>query len=306
MKPTEDQYRGALVGLALGDALGAPHEGGPLERLLWRILGSTRAGLRRFTDDTQMSVDVALSLLSRGAVDQDDLAARFSRSYRWDRGYGPGTAKILKRVRAGRNWREASRSVHPGGSLGNGAAMRSPVVGLFFQPRPEELPVAARLVAEVTHAHPLGMEGAVLIAGATAAALECPDGLVLFDRTSRFSASAEFSTRLAQARSWLEADRPVTPRQVRSALGMGITAPLSCVSALYLAARFLRGSFEELLAFAADAGGDVDTVGAMASAIWGARNGLSKVSPHLVARVEEASTIGEVAGRLYARAHAGN
>lgn len=77
MSPSADQYRGALLGLALGGALGAPHEGGPLERFLWRALGSTRDGQRRFTDDTQMSLDLAESRFACGDVDQDDLAARF-------------------------------------------------------------------------------------------------------------------------------------------------------------------------------------------------------------------------------------
>jgi hypothetical protein len=28
-----------MLGLATGDVLGAPHEGGLLERLLWRVIG---------------------------------------------------------------------------------------------------------------------------------------------------------------------------------------------------------------------------------------------------------------------------
>ena len=97
----EQRCRGAVFGLALGDALGAPHEGGPVERLLWRWLGSTRDGRRRFTDDTQMALDLADSLLRCGKVDQDDLAATFANSYRWSRGYGPTAARVLKRIRGG-------------------------------------------------------------------------------------------------------------------------------------------------------------------------------------------------------------
>jgi len=300
MTPTEDQYRGALLGLALGDALGAPHEGGPLERLLWRFLGSTSEGLQRFTDDTQMAVDLSRSLITHGKVEQDDLAIRFSRSYRWSRGYGPGVSRILKRFRSGQPWREASRSVYAAGSFGNGGAMRSPVVGLYYHSRPGELASAARSAAEVTHAHPLGMEGAVLIARATAAALDDPGPRTLFDQAARVSTSAEFTTRIDRARTWLEAGEYVSAKDVRSTLGMGITAPLSCVTALYLASRFADAPFEELLAFAAAAGGDVDTVGAMAGAIWGARNGCSKLPRQLVARVEDAPMIGALAAELFA------
>jgi poly(ADP-ribose) glycohydrolase ARH3 len=300
MRPTEDHYRGALVGLALGDALGAPFEGGPLERLLWLGRGKTR-GLRRFTDDTQMSLDLAESLIAEGDVDQDDLAARFARSYRWDRGYGPGAARVLKRIRSGVAWRIASRSVYPAGSFGNGGAMRSPVIGLFFHARRERVAAAARLAAEVTHAHPLGIEGAVLIAEATAAALDGVAGCAFFARAASAVRSPEYLTRLELASRWLEAGYLVTPKEVRAQLGMGITATESCVTALYLAARYVDEPFEALLAFAAAAGGDVDTVGAMAGALWGARNGFARLPPRAVASVEGAAQVSEVAAQLYAR-----
>ncbi len=168
---SRDRYEGCLLGLALGDAFGAPHEGGPLERLVWRLIGRTRAGERRFTDDTSMSLDLAESLIERGVLDLDDVARRFAASYRWSRGYGPGAAKLLKRIARGAGWREASRSVFPEGSWGNGGAMRAPVIGLAFAGQPDALIAAARDSASITHAHPLGMEGAVLLASATALAL---------------------------------------------------------------------------------------------------------------------------------------
>ena len=58
---SRNQFEGAVVALALGDAHGAPFEGGPIERLLWRWIGHTSDGKKRWTDDTQMSLDVASS-----------------------------------------------------------------------------------------------------------------------------------------------------------------------------------------------------------------------------------------------------
>ncbi|MEM7263089.1 MAG: ADP-ribosylglycohydrolase family protein, partial [Planctomycetota bacterium] len=127
-----DRFEGVLLGLALGDAFGAPFEGGLLERWLWRWLGTTRSGEVRWTDDTQMSLDLADSLLTHGEVNQDDLARRFAASYRWSRGYGPGAAKLLKRIARGADWREANRSVFRDGSFGNGGAMRVPILGVCF------------------------------------------------------------------------------------------------------------------------------------------------------------------------------
>ena len=168
---TLERFQGSLLGLALGDALGAAHEGAPLERLLWRVIGTTTASQIRWTDDTQMSLDVAESLVVTGALDLEDLASRFAGNYRWSRGYGPSTSRVLKRVARGMHWRDANRTVHRDGSFGNGGAMRAPVVGLFYSNRRDDLAAAARLSASVTHAHPLGMEGAALVASATAFAL---------------------------------------------------------------------------------------------------------------------------------------
>ncbi len=72
MKPTESMYVGCLLGLACGDAMGAPQEGGMIERLVWRFIGKTESGSLRWTDDTQMSLDLAKSLLAKGALFQDD------------------------------------------------------------------------------------------------------------------------------------------------------------------------------------------------------------------------------------------
>jgi poly(ADP-ribose) glycohydrolase ARH3 len=296
-----DSFRGSLLGLALGDALGAPYEGGPLERASWLLLGKTLQGKRRFTDDTQMALDLAASLIERGEIDQDDLAVRFARSYRWSRGYGPGAARVLKRVRGGRPWREASRSVYPDGSFGNGAAMRSPVVGLFFADVPGAMIEAARGSGEVTHAHPLALEGAVVTATATACALaDCAAGEIL-DAAAARATSRDFVDRFAVARHWLGERAPPSPREVRARLGMGIVAVESCVTAIYLAVRFADAPFGDLVAFTASCGGDVDTVGAMAGAIWGARNGHARLPQFELAGLEAAERIDDVAIALHAR-----
>ena len=83
---------------------------------------------------------------------------------------------------------------------------------------------------------------------------------------------------------------------------MGITATTSCVTSLYLAARFLDRSIDALIGFASDAGGDVDTVCAMAGALWGARNGFAALPGHLVARLEGAARLADIGDQLHAAA----
>ena len=125
----QDRFIGSILGLALGDAFGAPYEGGILERALWGVIGKT-GGKRRWTDDTQMTLDVAEILIAQGQIDQRDLARRFAQSYHWSRGYGPSTARVLLRIRRSQPG-NARTSVYSAGSYGNGGAMRAPVVGLI-------------------------------------------------------------------------------------------------------------------------------------------------------------------------------
>ena len=296
------RFQGCILGLALGDALGAPFEGGVLERLLWRLIGRTRSGEMRWTDDTQMSLDVIESLVAGGGVDSDDLAARFAASYRWSRGYGPATAKVLRRISRGQRWQEANTSVYRQGSFGNGAAMRAPVIGLFYANRPGELDVAARASAIVTHAHPQGIEGALLIASVTAAASRGESMAEILRCASQCCESEQINVRLATAQRWLTAGSDVDPADVARHLGNGIAAADSCVTALYLALRFRDAGFLEMQQRVAKMGGDADTIGAMAGAVWGAANGVEKLPSELLAKLEQRDRLLSSASLLHQRA----
>jgi ADP-ribosylglycohydrolase len=292
---------GCLLGLALGDALGAAHEGGLLERLLWRLIGTTREGRIRWTDDTQMSLDVAESLIAKGALDLDDLALRFASNHRWSRGYGPSASRQLRRVARGMPWREANRAVHRDGSFGNGGAMRAPVVGLFYSNRREELVSAARLAASVTHAHPLGMEGAALVAAATVLALKRHPAVEILEGAALVARCGPFVTRFETARRWLRSGAEPRPADVADQLGHGTAAIESCVTAIYVATRFLDRPFLVLQEFVVACAGDVDTIGAMAGAIWGAANGSARLPADALQRLEQKERLSVIAAALHAR-----
>lgn len=302
MQSPEHRFQGCLLGLALGDALNAPFEGGVLERLLWRLIGRTRSGEMRWTDDTQMSLDVVESLVAKGCVDADDLAARFAASCRWSRGYGPGTAKTLRRISRGEPWHRANLAVHPHGSFGNGAAMRAPAIGLFYADRPAELDDAARRSAIVTHAHAMGIEGAVLIARATAAAARAESSVEVLRSASGCLQTGAMTERLAIAKEWLASRAEVKPDEVARNLGHGVAAVDSCVTALYLALRFRDSGFLEMQQMAATMRGDADTIGAMAGAIWGAANGIQALPIELLDTLEQRQKLLSLAETLCKRA----
>lgn len=296
--PSADQYAGCLLGLALGDALGAPFEGGWLERGLWRLIGTTRDGRMRWTDDTQMALDLAEALLANDGLDADNLAQRFARSYHWSRGYGPGAAKLLKRIARGQPWQQANTAVYPNGSYGNGGAMRAPVLALAFT-RPEALTAAVHSATRITHAHPLGIAGAQLVAHATAAALHGATPAEILAAAAAQAQQPEFQQRLQRARDWLTAPTPPNAEEVACQLGNGIQASTSCVTAIYLAARFLTRPFTELQTFITQVGGDVDTLGAMSGAIWGAARGQAELPQGLLAKLEQRERLEGVARGLH-------
>jgi len=295
---TSDRFEGCLLGLALGDALGAPHEGGPVEKLSWRVLGRTGRGEMRWTDDTQMALDIAESIAVHGRIVPDDLALRFAESYRWDRGYGAGAARLLKAIARGADWREANRSVFPDGSFGNGGAMRVPVVGLLGVRDPDRVADDARASAEVTHAHPRGQEGAVVVAAATAAAAGDADPLA---RAAEEASSPECRARLETAAAWRDAGAAPDPHEVVARLGHGIAAAESCATAVYIAVRFLDATFDELMGFVIACGGDTDTIGAMAGGIWGARRGAAALPEEPLARLEQRDRLQAAARAVWER-----
>ena len=293
---------GSLLGFALGDAFGAPHEGGILERGVWAFIGR-RNGKRRWTDDTQMTIDVVESLVKCRRVNQNDLAWRLAQSYRWSRGYGPGAARVLKRMRLGQPWESAVRTVYPDGSFGNGGAARALVVGLFFATDgEEELVKAASAAAAVTHAHPLGREGAVLVALATALAFNDTSSKGIMERLCQRSESHEFLSRLHKARAWLERQNKIAPRRVAAELGNGIAAVESCVTAVYLALAFRNSFFDELLKFTIRLRGDVDTIAAMACGVWGAARGVDGLPQARLHQLEQCDRLKALARSLSAAA----
>jgi ADP-ribosylglycohydrolase len=69
------------------------------------------------------------------------------------------------------------------------------------------------------------------------------------------------------------------PREVAKTLGNGTAAVSSCATALHIALRHLSSPFTELHRFVVACKGDVDTIGAMAGALWGAANGDAGLPP---------------------------
>ena len=110
-----------------------------------------------------------------------------------------------------------------------------------------------------------------------------------------------FLKRIGSAAAWLRSNDTPAVTEVRNKLGNGIAASESCVAALYIALRFSERPFEEMLRFVAKCGGDVDTIGAMAGAVWGAANGGAQLPADKLAKLEERAKLTSLAAALHAR-----
>ena len=266
-----DAARGALLGTFVGDALGMPYEGRSPEGLPERVeMVEARLGRGTYTDDTQMMIALAESLLDRGRVDPEPLARAFLAAHQPERGYGGGTLAVFDLWRAGVPVQEAAGRAVAGGSYGNGAAMRVAPVGVLFADDPERLRAEAERSATLTHAHPLGVDACVVQAAAVGAAVR---GDEILPAAGSAAATEALSEALERVADLLEGSR-VSPAQAAATLGSSSTGPESVPLAVYAA---LAHPFAEAVAFAVRCGGDTDTVAAMAGAIAGGRDGAGAI-----------------------------
>ena len=155
-----------------------------------------------------------------------------------------------------------------------------------------------RAATVVTHAHPAGQDGAVVIA--LTAALVCSDASVpeIFKRLRLHIQTIDIQNRLAIAEKLLNAEHPVAPKQAAKELGNGIRAKDSCVTAVYIGIALREAPFSKLLTYIREVGGDTDTIGAMAGAIWGAVCGYGQLPEDLLQQLEQRRYLEELARRF--------
>jgi poly(ADP-ribose) glycohydrolase ARH3 len=293
-----DRFRGALLGVAVGDCLGRPVEGHRQVPESYLVEAVQDPPKLFYTDDTAMTFSVGDSLLACDGFDGGDLAQRFADEYRREphRGYGAGVITVFDRVDRGIPWADAAARQFGGtGSYGNGAAMRVAPAALFGHPDIDRAVALAADTAQVTHTHPVGIDGAIAQAVSVHLALSDSDEHGFVDELARRIRTDEFRMGLENlVRALARADDEWAVLQ----LGHGVAADRSVLTALYC---FLRSdSFQQTVLRGLAAGGDTDTITSMAAALAGARYGESAIPPKWRA-VEGAMPLRNLADQLYAR-----
>ena len=264
-----DRAKGALVGLALGDALGTTLEFArrDTEPPVTDIVGGGPFGLAigEWTDDTSMALCLADSLLAVGELDARDLIERFCRWH--EEGYnsvtgtcfdiGNATLGALESFRA--TGEPLSGSTDPR-SAGNGSLMRlSPVAIRWWHDRAGAVE-AARLQSRTTHGAAQAVEACALFAELLVEAIGGASKETVL-RARDWPGDAEVAN--VAAGSWHTKNRDAI-----SSSGYVVDtleAALWCVDR--------TRSIEEALILAANLADDADTVaavtGQLAGALWG-------------------------------------
>lgn len=265
---------GAVVGSAVGDALGAPFEFGPAGRYSEcfpePVLtgdgemvggGSFRWSAGAFTDDTQMAILQAESLIECGGFDGADLFDRFRL---WavdapDVGLQTGAA-----LRSGLHWTRAAAAHFraTGRAAGNGSIMRAAPTAVWAASLPTEQNVAlAVATAGITHGDPAAGWGTAIVHRTIAAALRGDDPwAAMSSATCELPSGHERFAEMLAPR-WAPSDSDLSNGTVWACLAQAVWSVRRATS------------FEDAVTTAIDLGGDTDTVaavaGGLAGAIWG-------------------------------------
>jgi ADP-ribosylglycohydrolase len=313
-----ERARGALYGLAIGDALGMPAQMLSRAEVVARwgpllpgfeaappghpIADGMPAG--SVTDDTEQAVLLGRLLVrGHGEIDprewadalagwEKEMAARGSLDL-----LGPSTKRALLAVQAGTPPQEAGRHGDT-----NGAAMRITPVGIAFPGRAEVLD-HVRQASVVTHNTPVAMAGAAAVAAAVSAGINGTDLPAAID--AAISAAGAHDGGVAARIAWAVAQARNRTRQgvadfITGRVGTSLATTESVPAAFAVLSAVPDDPWRACL-LAASLGGDADTIAAMSGAVSGACHGLHAFPRHAISTVD-AHGLGltDLADALYA------
>lgn len=292
-----ERFVGCLVGLALGDALGAPLEFMPRAEIaatygeVRELLGGGWLNVDpgEYTDDTQLALAITNSIVRCGRIDPPDIAARFVAWLRTGpKDVGNITRTAIRYHEQGLPWQEVGPRVHremTGRSAGNGSLMRCAPVALFHAARPAELLRDSAIVSEITHANPLSVWSSIAVNLAIVELLHGRrEGLI-----ERVAAQIEEP----QVRETLRTVPGLSRKAIRSG---GYV--LETLGAAFWALQNHPG-FEEVVVAAVNLGDDADTVGAVAGALAGAREGAGALPDRWLTLLRDADHLADLALSLH-------
>lgn len=283
---------GSLLGSAIGDALGAPFEFGPAGR--WsaafaepvlvghgEMTGGGHFGWKpgEFTDDTQMALALAESIV---ACDGFDPAHTFDRFQAWARSATDIGTRTATALFSDEGWRNAAKYAHDklGDSGSNGSVMRIAPVGIAGVRWGGDTTMRVALEQSVlTHWSTMAGTGAVIVAELIRRIIVTGEFTNLIEPVLLDVADHVPTENVADYAVLLDESFDPT-----TFVGPSNSSALVCVAQAVWAVR-TTASFADAVAAAIDLGGDTDTVAAVTGAIAGAFYGLQRIPVRWVTHV---------------------
>ena len=293
-----------LLGTAIGDALGVPFESMLMNNpalIQWdgKSFGSSeyhQLGPGQYSDDTQMSLMVAESLLDKQGFDPEDLSQRY---VDWivskrARGYGRTTLLAVQNILSGKTWAESGVP----GSYGNGTAMRAAPFGVYFRRDLNLLKEVVKIDSAITHLSEEAEAGALAIALSSAYAVNNEDNDLLSKIVPQLP-----NSQVKKTLSGLDAlitSHNINPAQALRVLGTKADVRQTVPAALYCYLKF--DNYSDAVFAAIKAGGDTDTTAAVVGALFGAKLGMNGISNDFYS-VEDFNKLIELDSKLFNRSN---
>ncbi|MBX7246814.1 MAG: ADP-ribosylglycohydrolase family protein [Candidatus Sumerlaeaceae bacterium] len=292
MNPTQDCYRGALVGAAIGDALGATVDELSREQIKAKhgvhreIVGGGRlkSAAGEVGIDTKLALAVAQSLAENGETDIKDVATRMVASYGKisdTKGAGPTTRAALEALKPkGKDVFSAARKVsqQKGHDVaGSGSVVRVAPVGMLRRVQFKEMIVETINVCRLTHYDQRSVDACIAFNFGISYLTSGKDPSKLLFKTWRFlmdsRAGKDYRELVGEqepAQDMVKSLKAVNDIQYDDLKANG-QAIETTQAAYWLLLNAI--DFEEGLVRAVNLGGDAATMGAVAGALLGARFG---------------------------------
>lgn len=273
MKPDEgmkDRSAGTLVGQIAGDNLGALVE----FRTRSEIASLYPSGVRcmadggtwslmagQATDDSELALALARSLVRRGGYEEQDVLASYRRWY-----HSPP-------FDCGNTIAQALAGYPNGDSQANGALMRISPLGIYAagaRLSSEDMDRMAAIDARMTHPHRICVEINMLYIRAIALAVQQPlSGRELYERILAWAQQGDYDPLVTE---WTSAAEREKPGDYGYQMGH---VRIAWQNALYQLVH--AAGVEEALADTIGEGGDTDTNAAICGALLGSVYGLSSM-----------------------------
>lgn len=303
--PTEiERFKGAFIGLAIGDALGGPTEFMSREELRAKhgkvtdMIGGGWLHLKpgEYTDDTQMAERMANAIVDKKGFDLEAIGGQFVEWLNTDpKDVGGLTRQALELKRMGVPAEQAGQIpwVMSGyENAGNGSVMRAAPVGLLtaFQST-ADIDATARASSAVTHADPRCTYGTAAINLATSMIINGEKDVL--DKVATYL--ADKSPILSDA---ILAVKDMSAEDLRTS-GYSVHTVQAAFWALHHATNYVDG-----IVTVSNLGEDTDTAGATAGILLGAKFGLQGIPQSWREQLQNADGLEDLAVKIHALASA--